>query len=413
MAHAPDRELRLHLRHCCFMRIPTLVCLLAAPALAQSAFGPAAEAWTAKLGGGRAMLLLVDVNPGWANRMLDPALEDIAFELTFENVASSDPTAQRLGLTGPAAYLLNEAGSVLGSWRGGPPSDIRAAFAEAGWRTRADALKAALRTKSERIDLRWALVAEYWQRVPRRFSLKDLEALADALESLLRTGAWATAEAPRLPVFAPPKRMNSEAPAFGNSLTELARARLADVRETLARDPGNATAWMLAALLAAWHPDAEPRLYTFFRDQEPPPAAFEALLEWPHPSALLQSETQLRRLEDWKGLEDFAETRLEFLREAALALVPELPSQWHARLSPPPPLPKVPLPFAAAAARGLGRWLTLQLEAQLRLGRLGAATTTASAILRDGDRGSRSAALSLARSFKAEAAVRVLESPLD
>lgn len=395
------------------MRIPALVCLLALPASAQSAFGPVSEGWTAKLGNGRAMLLLVDVNPGWANRMLDPGLEDIAFELTFENIPSSDPTAQRMGFTGPAAYLLNEAGSVLGSWRSGPPQDVRAAFAEVGWRTRAENLKAALRTHPERMDLRWALVAEYWQRVPRRFSLKDLEALSDALEGLFRTGAWAASEAPRLPAFAPPKRMNSEAPAFGNALTELARTRLADVRETLAKDPGNTTAWMLAALLTAWHPETEPRLWTFFRDQEPGPGPFEALIEWPSPSALQASEAQLRRLEDWKGLESLAEARVELLREGALALVPELPSQWHARLSPAPPQPKVPLPFATAAGRGFGRWLTLQLEAQLRQGRLGAATTTASSILRDGDRASRNAALGLARGFKAEAAVRVLESPLD
>ena len=272
------------------MRIPALICLLALPAMAQSAFGPVSEGWTAKLGNGRAMLLLVDVNPGWANRMLDPALEDIAFELTFENIPSSDPTAQRMGFAGPAAYLLNEAGSVLGSWRSGPPQDVRAAFAEVSWRTRAENLKAALRTHPERMDLRWALVAEYWQRVPRRFSLKDLEALSDALEGLFRTGAWAASEAPRLPAFAPPKRMNSEAPAFGNALTELARTRLADVRETLAKDPGNTTAWMLAALLTAWHPETEPRLWTFFRDQEPGPGPFEALIEWPSPSALQAPE---------------------------------------------------------------------------------------------------------------------------
>jgi hypothetical protein len=396
------------------MRLPAIACLLALPAAAQSAFGPVTEAWTAKLAGGRAMLLLVDVNPGWANRMLDPALEDIAFELVFENVASSDPVAQRLGLGGPAAYLLNEAGQVLGSWRSGPPSDVRAAFAEAGWRTRAETLRAALRARPDRLDLRWALVAEYWQRVPRRYALRDLEALAEALEALLRTGAWASAEAPRLPVFAAPKRLGGEAPAFGNSLTELARNRFQDVRETLLKEPGNATAWMLAAQLAAWHPDTEPRLSVLAAELEPAaPPSFEAHLEWPAPQALQLAEMQLRRLEDWKGLEAFAEARVEFLRGAALALAPEWPSQWHARLSPPPPQARVPLPFAAAAARGFGRWLVLLLEAQLRLGRTGAAAATASALVRDGDRASRSSGLALAKGFKAEAVARILEAALD
>jgi hypothetical protein len=263
------------------------------------------------------------------------------------------------------------------------------------------------------MDLRWSLVAEYWQRVPRRFAMKDLEAFAEALDGLLRTGAWASSEAPRLPVFAPPKKAGSELPAFGNALSELSRARLEDVKEALAKEPDNAGAWMLAAQLAAWHPDGEPRLHTFFRALEPPPSAFENLLEWPHPLALQHAETQLRRLEDWKGLETMAENRLEFIREAALKLAPELPSQWHARLSPPPPSPKVPLPYAANAARGQGRWLTVLLEAQLRLGRSGPAATTASAILRDGDRASRSAAQGLARAHKAEAVARVLESPLE
>jgi hypothetical protein len=395
------------------MRTPALVCLLALPVQAQSAFGTPAEVWTAKLGRGRAMLLLVDVNPGWANRMMDPALEDIAYELTFENVSSSDPTTLRLGFTGPAAYLLNEAGNVLGSWRSGPPSDIRAAFAEAGWRTRTENLRAALRARSDRMDLRWSLVAEYWQRVPRRFAMKDLEAFAEALDGLLRTGAWASSEAPRLPVFAPPKKAGSELPAFGNTLSELSRARLEDVKEALAKEPDNAGAWMLAAQLAAWHPDGEPRLHTFFCALEPPPSAFANLLEWPHPLALQYAETQLRRLEDWKGLETMAEDRLEFIREAALKLAPALPAQWHARLSPPPPQPKVPLAFASDAARAQGRWLTVLLEAQLRLGRTGPAATTASAILRDGDRASRSAAQGLARAHKADAVARVLESPLE
>lgn len=386
-----------------------LACLLAPAGLGAQE----SVAWTAKLGGGRAMLLLVDLNPGWANRMLDPALEDIAFELAFENVASSDPVAQRLGLAGPAAYLLNEAGQVLGSWRSGPPSDIRAAFAEAGWRTRAESLQAALRARPDRIDLRWSLVAETWRRAPRRFALKDLEALSDALDGLLRTGAWAGGDVPRLPVFPAPKRVGSEAPAFGNGLTELARARFEDVRETLQRDPRNPAAWMLAAQLAAWHPDAEPRLATLVKDLDPPPMGFEAALEWPTPEALGLAEQQLRRLDDWRGLEAFAEERVGFLRDRALALAPEWPSQWLARLSPPPPQPKVTLGFATAASRGFGRWLTLQLEAQLRLGRTGAAVTTASALVRDGDGGSRSAGLSLARAFKAEAVARVLESPLD
>lgn len=401
------------------MRAPVLASLLALsvpvrPALAQASQVPVETAgWTAKLGGGRAMLLLVDLNPGWANRLLDPALEDLAFELVLENVPASDPTAQRLGLAGPAAYLLNEAGQVLGSWRSGPPSDIRAAFAEAGWRTRAEQLRAALRARPDRIDLRWALVAETWTRAPRRFALKDLEALADALEGLLRTGAWAGGDVPRLPVFPAPKRMNSEAPAFGNSLTELARARFQEVRETLQRDPRNPAAWMLAAQLAAWHPDAEPRLAAVLEDLAPPPMGFEAALDWPTPEALALAEHQLRRLDDWRGLEAFAEERVGFLKDRALALAPEWPSQWHARLSPPPPQPKVPLAFATAASRGFGRWLVLQLEAQLRLGRTGAAATTASALVRDGDRNARSAALGLARAMKAEAVEKVLEAPLD
>jgi hypothetical protein len=396
------------------MRLPLLVLLLACPSQAQTAVAPAApSAWTAKLGGGRAMLLLVDLNPGWANRMLDPALEDIASELVFENVAPSDPVAQRLGLAGPAAYLLNEAGQVLGGWGSGPPSDIRAAFAEAGWRTRAENLRAALRSRPDRLDLRWALVAEHWRRAPRRYALKDLEALSDALEGLLRTGAWAGVDAPRLAVFPAPKRAGSEAPAFGNSLTELARSRFQDVREALQRDPRNPAAWMLAAQLAAWHPDQEPRLSSLVRELDPPPMGFEAALEWPTPEALGLAEQQLRRLDDWRGLEAFAEDRVGFLKDLALALAPEWPSQWHARLSPPPPQPRVPLGFATAASRGFGRWLTLQLEAQLRLGRTGAALTTASALVRDGDAGSRTAGLGLARAFKADAVVRVLESPLD
>ncbi len=401
------------------MRLPAPLLLLALAAAAPfagaqtAAATPEPAAWTAKLGGGRGMLLLVDLNPGWANRMLDPALEDIAFELVLENIPASDPTALRLGLAGPAAYLLNEAGQVLGSWRSGPPSDIRAAFAEAGWRTRAENLRAALRANADRLDLRWALVAELWARVPRRFALKDLEALADALDGLFRTGAWALGEAPRLPVFPAPKRMNSEAPAFGNSLTELARARFQDVRETLQKDPRNRAAWMLAAQLAAWHPDAEPRLSALVGDLDPPPMGFEGALEWPTPEALGLAEQQLRRLDDWRGLEAFAEARVGFLRAQALALAPEWPSQWHARLSPPPPQPKVPLAFATAASRGFGRWLTLQLEAQLRLGRTGAALTTASALVRDGDRASRSSALGLARALKAEAVEKVLEAPQD
>lgn len=395
------------------MRRAAPACLLACLLAPAGLRAQENVAWTAKLGGGRAMLLLVDLNPGWANRMLDPALEDIAAELRFENVPSSDPVAQRLGLTGPAAYLLNEAGQVLGSWRSGPPSDIRAAFAEAGWRTRAESLQAALRARPDRTDLRWGLVAEHWRRVPRRFALKDLEALSEALDGLLRTGAWAGGDVPRLPVFPAPKRPGTEAPAFGNSLTELARARFEDVRETLQRDPRNPAAWMLAAQLAAWHPDAEPRLASLVKELEPPPLGFEAALEWPTPEALGLAEQQLRRLDDWRGLEAFAEERVGFLRDRALALAPEWPSQWLSRLSPPPPQPKVTLAFAIAASRGFGRWLTLQLEAQLRLGRTGAALTTASALVRDGDAGARSAGLGLARAFKAEAVARVLESPLD
>jgi hypothetical protein len=118
-------------------------------------------------------------------------------------------------------------------------------------------------------------------------------------------------------------------------------------------------------------------------------------------------------MEDWRGLEAMAEARLEFIREAALKLAPELPSQWHARMSPAPPFPKVPLPFATQASRSLGRWLTVLLEAQLRLGRTGPAATTASAILRDGDRAARSAAQGLARAHRADAVARVLESPLE
>ena len=109
----------------------------------------------------------------------------------------------------------------------------------------------------------------------------------------------------------------------------------------------------------------------------------------------------MRRLNDWGGLESFAAGRRELLETRILTLAPDLPGPWSAKFADPT--------FLKDAIRAIGRWQVVELEAQLEQGHFGAAETTASLILRDGDRATIAAALSLARRYHAEAIVKSLE----
>ena len=130
----------------------------------------------------------------------------------------------------------------------------------------------------------------------------------------------------------------------------------------------------------------------------------------PGQGALAMAEAQLRRLQDWSGMEAFAQARVDFaLRQAGL-LVPEPPALWVARLKPAPPERAPRMAFGEEAAKTLGRWLTLLLEAQLLQDRAGAAANTLSVLLRDGDGASISQARGLLKRLKADSLLHSLDA---
>ncbi len=375
----------------------------ALPAVLQDAPAPAKKAsWIHRLAGRRGLLVLVDGAPGWLLRLEDPFLLDVSAELGVIQIESKDSTALRLGLTRPGAYLLNEAGRALVGWSAGIPQDLRAAFAEAGWRPLETELRDFLRQHPERRDVAHALVVKVWERGLRRMGPSFQEDFAEALESFLSREGWAEGVQTGLPILPLPGSKED------SPLADLAYRRLEVVKVALRKNPRSPLAWELFALLAAWREGEEPRLAPFFQDLVPPPQRFEDLSDWPGPRALALAEAQLRRLGDWKGLEAFAQAKVDQILGRGTELASELPSQWAERFGS-GLHHRSPLPLATEASRVLGKWLVLAMEAQLLQDREAQAGQTASLILRDGDEAARREALALARRMKAEGVAKALE----
>jgi hypothetical protein len=313
-------------------------------------------------------------------KLNDPKLEDLLEDLGIESVDPQDGVLARVGGGGPGVFLLNEAGRLIGSWTSGPPDDLREAFARAGWRPLWEELKGKLKDDPDRMDIRGRLVFNVWTRASRSPSPENLAVLAEELASFLSRPGWERAIPESLPLFRPPKP-GRELHLLGN----LAATRLSDVRDLLRQHPQSTAAWEMLSFLSAWHPIAEPRLYEFLRELEPPPGRFKERAEWPGEIPLELTERQLRVLKDWDGLERYAQHRLDLIQGMAMDLSKDLPAQWIRRLQPPPPEPPVTPPFGQQSARYMGKWLLLLLESQVKVGHTGAALSTISVILRDGD----------------------------
>lgn len=386
--------------------------LLASRGPLQGEAAPA-ESWAERLGRTRGLFLMVEPQPGWAFALQDPRMEDLAEELTVEATRVKDPMLARFGIPGTGAYLLNEAGRVVGAWKTSSPSDLRAAFAEVGWISRAEELERQIKQQGDRVDLHGRLVTEHWRRASRRPVSENLDRLARSLDRLLQQPGWWAQRLPRLPLLLPP--VNAREPL---RLRDLARNRLEEVREVLRQDPESQTAWGMLAFLSLWSPGEEPRLHRFLETLPLPSARYEELLDWPGEFSHAMAELQLRRLGDWAGMEIYAQARVDRLLEVAATLAPEPPSQWAVRLGvgetqhrgQPPAAPFQSLPFAQTSARALGRWLLLLLEAQLAQEKMAPAAGTISILLRDGDPRSWREARGLLAAAKADHLVRQLDS---
>jgi hypothetical protein len=376
----------------------------APPGALQSRLGSShAKKWISGLAGKRGMLVLVGYAPGWNARLDDPFFLEVEEELAVVYVSPQDPLLGRLGIQAPGAHLLGESGKALGGWTAGVPQDLRRAFAELGWKSMEEELREFLRAHPDRLDVRWRLVQKAWLRAVRRRTLTHFQDLAGLLEDFFKQEGWAQLPARGLPALLP-----SEARRPTGPLADLAQGRIEVVRDALRRDPEAPLAWEMLAFLSSWKDDPEPRLSTFIADLEAPPQLFRTLGAWPLDLALKLAEAQLRRQADWAGMEVFATGRRELLERHILKSAPELPAAWAAKLGE-SRFNEMRSAFLQEACLAIGRWHLLELEAQLEQGHFGAAETTASHILGDGERATISAALSLARRFRAESIVKSLE----
>ncbi len=348
-------------------------------------------------------LLLVDSEQGasWMKALSDPENADLMADLVVRQYHASDKDLRPLGIGEPGVYLINQKGMILIRWEGAPPSDIRAECAKAGWVSSIDEFGAFVRNHPDRIDARWEWYGYLENLLRSHLGTRVVAQTAWVVDELLRQSDWSAGPNIFVQPVKPTPNLKVESP-----LSKVASERIEIAREVLRHSPELAPGWRMLIFFTGWHLD-NPSLASFIEELEVPSWSADPAV-WPNSDALIEAESQLREEKNWPAMRHFAQSRLEMLARLQAQFHPEVGEEWSGQLT----VSKKGIKRISRKERaqsGVGHWLAILFEAELKEGKLSAATDTAHRMATEADAESRLRCQALALELKQETLVELLK----
>jgi hypothetical protein len=352
----------------------------------------------------RGTILVSGGRPVWHTELRMPALSDRLANIQILQDKPGGEYRKSLGLNNPGVYFLSKSGRVLAQFQPEEaPPRLEETLDAIGWFSLYDVTFQFIRHNPDRIDARWKLLRLGLEGLQRSMDEAHLQRCAEALDELSKQPGWAQApNVYRAPIEMPEKL------GPDNPITVVAERRWSSVTEILKQSPDASAAWEVASFLAEWHP-AKPRLYKIIADLSPLPEESTDFTSWPLAAAITQCIEQLRKTKDWAGLREFSEDRLRLVDGYIATFNPEAGREWSGTTIHTDGK-TVHVTNRDKWASALGFWLINLLEAELNEDRSAPAAVVATRILQEGRPRDRQRAMGLAKRFKSETLVRLLES---
>lgn len=301
-------------------------------------------------------------------------------------------TSRKLGLNIPGVYFLDRNGTVLREVHGdalGPFEDI---LGQLGWLSPDQAYEAFLKEDPGRLDVLWKVWNKALVDLGSNPSKEVLSRVGRALDALLKEQSWG--EVPNVFQTPPPKPEKADPE---NEVGTLATRYWNTVETEVRRSPEHSPLWQVASFLAEWSSESH-WLYRLIQEIPPPPLEDVDLAAWPNSQALDQAELQLRSKKNWRGLKEFAESRISLVDAYAKSFSPEAANAWSGTMI--LSGEKVIKPSRKEKLSSTyGKWMLLAFDASLEEGRMQAAHGWAVRLQQEGDQESQRKALYLAEAF--------------
>lgn len=350
----------------------------------------------------RGAIILIGADPSWIKGIST----ELAARLERIKIYSNrlpEKTLSSLGIARQGVYLLDPKGRVLLEFHGGLPADFDESLNQIGWFSRPELLKRFIQKNPDRIDVRWELFNTALTALGREQSEMAISECASALQGLLNQPSWAAVPN----VFREPRIIPKVDLDPHNPLSELAASRWEEVMALVKNSPEHSPTWQIAGFLANWHV-GHPRLYKKILEIVPGPSDEVDTLTWPNSNAINQAETQLRRERDWRGMTEFAESRLSLISDQQSSFNPETANEWSGTIIVTNNKP-VKLTRREKLTGAVGRWLLMAFEAALEEEREGAARVIADRLIQESNTESQVKAMHLAESHKATSLVSMFK----